>query len=116
VNKKMFKHLTTKEHYETYQRMAEISGISYKNADIILGYTKDGMIEKYKEDRHLNNISLNRWDMLGLGTTIYFDRPISLSDRVCLVKHCTIYQFIGAIPEFTTGPYKYMQFPIIEND
>ena len=111
----MFKDLTTKEHYEKYQKIADMSGISFENLDRILGYTKSDMILKYKENRHLNNIPLNQWDILASHMRIYYDKPLSLAEKVCLAKHCVVYQFIGAIPEFYTK-YKYTETPIIIDD
>jgi len=85
-------HETTKEHFEKYRDLAKRLGNDWSNLSSILGLNKEQMIEKYLEDKYLNSIPLKQWDNLALCQNC----AGSLAEKVCLVKHLTIYHFIGA--------------------
>jgi len=86
--------------YNKYEEMAKKYGISYKNAQNIFGYSKDEVIEKFKEDENLNNIPLKNWDILAANMFFLSGKGYSLAEKVCVLKFCVIYQMIGAIPIF----------------
>jgi hypothetical protein len=92
---------TSKEYYEKYSNLAKEIGISYKGLkEINFGpqcYTKEELIEKFKEDKNLNNIPLKYWDEKCI---LYCSVRITLAEKVCLLKHLVIYDIIGAIPKF----------------
>ncbi|MFA6185539.1 MAG: hypothetical protein WC720_05355 [Candidatus Shapirobacteria bacterium] len=95
---------TSKEHYEKYENLAQKMGISYKRGqEIYLGsykFTKKELIEKFKEDSVLNNISLTLWDRRAGTIDTNHSYHLSLAEKVCLLKHLVTYDIIGAMPEF----------------
>lgn len=97
------KHKTTREHYEKYQAMKIRLGVSYDGSTLF--GSKKHLIELYKEDPLLNNISLYRFDgMYGYLRSAAIQagyKCFSMAENTCLAKHCLIYEVIGAEPEFT---------------
>ncbi|MFA5696391.1 MAG: hypothetical protein WC917_02995 [Bacilli bacterium] len=93
---------STKAHYQKYSDMAKVLHMSYKNYQSMLGYTKEELIEKFKEDKNLNNIPLPKWDIQAsfIPNIKYNGFTLSLAEKVCLLKHLAIYDIIGAVPEF----------------
>jgi hypothetical protein len=92
---------STKAHYQKYSELAKVLHISYKNYPNMLGYPKEELIEKFKEDKNLNNIPLQKWDTqaLFIPNIKYNGFTLSLAEKVCLLKHLAIYDIIGAVPE-----------------
>jgi hypothetical protein len=93
---------TTKEFYQKYEDISKLLHISYKNSQKMLGYSKEELIEKFKEDNSLNNIPLRDWDIqaIFIPNIKYNGFTLSLGEKVCLLKHLAIYDIIGAVPEF----------------
>lgn len=91
------KNLTTREHYEKYRNLKLQIGVSFK--DSCYFGTKEELTELFKEDPNLNQIPLHKFDYY---QPFYNKRlhPVTLSECVCLIKHCLIYEVIGAEPEF----------------
>ena len=92
---------STKNHYQKYSDMAKVLHMSYKNKTSMFEYSKEQLIEKFKEDENLNNIPLQKWDNQALFIpNIKFNGfTLSISEKVYLLKHLVIYDIIGAIPE-----------------
>lgn len=107
---------TTREHYSKFE------SLSKKLADRDIKWITRGVLTETKglpdlkflfsRDPLLNNISLKFWDTLSgasintvgdihwFNTNIDFPQGLSLAERVCLLKHVTIYKIIKAKPEF----------------
>jgi len=102
-NEKLIKK-TSRSHYEKYEQLSQKMGRSYKRMqEIYFGshrYTKEDLIEKFKEDSVLNNISLKLWDEKTYTFGPSGNYHLSLGEKVCLLKHLVIYDIIGAVPEF----------------
>lgn len=93
----MMLHVTTKQHYEKYAALCDLHGVRVRN-DSTLFNSVDFLMELYKEDKHLNNIPLKKFDAIALHLPI--PRSISLSERVCMLKHSLFYDVLGLTPEY----------------
>ena len=91
------KNKTTREHFEKYKNLKLLIGVSFRDCDSF--GTKEELTELFKEDPNLNQISLHRFEAF---QPFYNKRlhPVTLSECVCLIKYCLIYEIIGAEPEF----------------
>ena len=102
------KAMTTKEHYKTFKLMSKKIGLDLSGEKTILGFSKNQIIEKFKQDEHLNNIPLKVFDSWSNQLRYSFNRsgqPYSISNGVCCIKHQIIYNFIGAeFVEITRDP------------
>jgi hypothetical protein len=90
-------HETTREHYEKYQKMAEKFELSLKGS---YWPSKRRLVELYMEDKHLNNISLSRFDRFFELTRTVKGGPKSLAENVCMYKHQLLYGVLGLTPKF----------------
>ena len=92
---------STKAHYQKYSEIAEILHMSYKNKTSMFDFSADELIEKFKEDKNLNNIPLGKWDTQAsfIPNIKYNGFILSLAEKVCVLKHLVIYDIIGATPE-----------------
>jgi len=93
---------STRVYYQKYSDIAKVLHMSYKNKTLMFEYSKEELIEKFKEDKNLNNIPLIKWDMqtLFIPNIKYNGFTLSLSEKVCLLKHLVTYDIIRAMPEF----------------
>jgi hypothetical protein len=59
----------------------------------LVGETLESITEKYQQDNNLNNVPLERWDMLAYSFLSYhchLMNSISLSQAVCMQKQAAI--------------------------
>lgn len=94
---KTMEHKTTLEHYSKYALLAKISGFKFK--DTVLGRPRIQMEKLFSVDPNLNNIPLHEWDRLG--SSLLMGQSVSMAERVCILKHLAIFQFLGAIAVFS---------------
>lgn len=74
----------TKQHAEKYEALCQKYGIKWTTeSPRLVGETIESMIEKYKQDEHLNNIPLKYWDALAM--TMLNRQP--LYEKVCMSKY-----------------------------
>ena len=90
-------HPTTEDHYRKYAELAELTWFAPKMNCPIGSY--EYLLEKYLEDRLLNNIPLRAWDSWGVWLQCGTKR-LSKAELVCLGKHLVTYRVLGAIPIF----------------
>jgi len=94
---------TTREHYEKYKEMKEKMGITFKDSNIF--GPREVLIDEFKSDEHLNGIPLRHFDayysLYGQHARRAGYLYYSLAENTSLIKHCLIYEVIGAIPQFT---------------
>ena len=92
------KNKTTSEHYHKYKKMKENLGVIFKEGTAF--GSKEHIKQLFLEDPHLNQYPLYMFD-----SYFYLFRREggcrSLAECTCLVKHCLIYDVVGAEPEFT---------------
>lgn len=95
---------TSREHYEKYRSMAERLGVNFdQDSPRLFGVTLEQLRARFEADPYLNNIPLHRFDSYAISLMICNrGKGLSLSDGVCLAKHCLIYQVLGVEPEFET--------------
>ena len=88
---------TTIEHYHKYQRIKKNLGVSFKGS--ILFGSKESLVKMFIKDNNLNQIPLHNFDSMFF---IYNKKGgcKSLAECTCFIKHCLIYDIIGAEPEF----------------
>lgn len=93
---------TTRSHYEKYAKMKKDLGITYQERNPFM--SKKFLVAAFKEDKHLNDISLAEFDAF---YTLFLVpalragyRSFSKAENTCLLKHCLIYDAIGAEPLF----------------
>ena len=107
--------ITSKEHFLKYHNL--ISDYGLKNFIMkkirlnpeLLGlnpfseynensYIFEQLKKAYDNDRHLNSIDLRYWDNFG---ELYLSGyPLTLSERVCFLKHIAIYDILQLKPQF----------------
>lgn len=97
---------TTRSHYEKYSEYASKIGVD--KLVVFLPGDSEKFTKAFKEDEHLNNIPLVRWDNyhsyvwnLARLNGIQENGGWSMADTVCLLKHVAIYKTAGIRPEFT---------------
>jgi len=114
---------TTEQHYTKYFELAKQVSDEDKNYLKLALYSKIGKDHKgrkelilltdlFLKDQYLNNIPMRFWDNLSgaivdwkgninwFNSVIKFPPHLSLSERVSILKHITIYQIVGATPEY----------------
>ena len=90
-------HPTTEDHYRKYAELASFTGYATTTYCPVGEY--EYLLEKYLEDRLLNNIPLKVWDNWGIWLRLRTKR-LSMAELCCLGKHLVIYRILGAIPIF----------------
>lgn len=93
---------TSKDHFNKYRVLAESERICWRNVKFVFGKDKEQVRELFLKDNNLNNIPLSHWDMIGANLSAYNKtvRYMSMSERVCFLKHLVIYDFLDIKPEF----------------
>ena len=75
------------EHEAKYRKLnARFHLIWYEDSPRLVGQTLESLIRNAKEDPHLNNIPLVRWDRLAKAFLAYTDARLSLAEAVCMQK------------------------------
>ena len=96
---------TTKKHYEKFRDMAKVAGLTYRNSNTYMGFTKTQLLELYLQDNNLNNIPLRDFDCIYLHLPSYTRKIITnLADNCCVYKHLLIYEVLETTPIFTDIP------------
>jgi len=90
-------HPTTEDFYRKYAELASFTGYATTTYCPVGEY--EYLLEKYLEDRLLNNIPLKVWDNWGIWLRLRTKR-LSIAELCCLGKHLVIYRILGAIPIF----------------
>jgi len=98
-------------HYEKYRDLAKELHVTLTKTHDFMGIKNEpcesGDCGKcwtclYREDRHLNNVPLRRWDAQAFALFGFNRRArelgLSLSEGVCLYKHLVTYEIVGAEP------------------
>lgn len=94
-------HKTTEEHYNKYKDMASRAGISFKNKEDYMGFTKEQLLKLYIEDNLLNNVPLRDFDSFYFFYLSHTKKIITnLADNTCVLKHLLIYEVLGVTPIF----------------
>lgn len=95
---------TSTEHFDKYEQlMDKLKICPHQLAISLFGlYPRWKLRKLFAEDEHLNNIPLGTLDWYTNNFLIMPGNPhrMSLSDGVCVIKHCLIYYVIGADPLF----------------
>ena len=77
-------------HHEYYLRLSKAMGIGWpKHKKEFMGFDLDFWTERYREDEHLNNVSLSRFDLCcpyHLTIASHLGIPWSISNTVCCLK------------------------------
>jgi hypothetical protein len=84
--------MSIQTHEEKYAKLCAKYHVSWDTkSPHLVGVTVETLIEKFREDEHLNNIPLRRWDNLAIGF-ISFNRNtgLSLAEVVCMQKHAAV--------------------------
>ena len=85
------------EHEQKYHDMCRKYGVKWNDdSPRFVNETKESLAQKYKEDKHLNNVPLALWDNLARSFTMYGGRGLSLSEAVCVQKHAAL-ELIDAV-------------------
>ena len=105
-------HKTTEMIYNKYRDMAVLAGITFKNSNTYMGFTKEQLLNLYIEDNFLNNIALRDFDCIYLYLPLHTKKIIKcLADNVCLYKHLLTYEVLGATPIFVENGKNYVEHP-----
>jgi len=90
-------HKTSQFHYEKYKNLSKKYN-KYLKGKVFGSY--ESVLEKYQEDKYLNNIPLERFDKIARHIFPH-NAPLSLSEKVCILKHVLFYQVLKLKPNFT---------------
>ena len=83
------------DHEQKYHDMCRKHGVDWNdNSPRHVNETKESLAQKYKEDKHLNNIPLKLWDNLAM--SLYVRGGLTLCECVCMEKHAAL-ELIGAV-------------------
>ena len=105
-------HKTTEMIYNKYRDMAVLAGITFKNSNTYMGFTKKELLNLYTEDNFLNNIPLRDFDCIYLFLPLHIKRIIKCpADNVCLYKHLLIYEVLEVTPIFVENVKNYKGYP-----
>lgn len=77
------------EHIIKYDRLCHKHGLAWnEKSPRLVNESLESLIEKFKEDPHLNNVPLKLWDHLAYSFLCFNQSSsLSLSEAVCMQKH-----------------------------
>jgi len=99
-------HGTSKEHFEKYRDMNDVSGLAITDLLHFSVRDIDDLTQRYLKNKALNNIPLKIFDSFYAGYRIYQARPPAnaartASEYTCCMKWLLIYECLKMVPEFT---------------